>query len=70
MNMETPKQITDEEAIIAIKIVMQEIASMGANDHEMYDLQSLIKRLKEREISVEEAVTLAVHIRDQKYADH
>ncbi|MFH1111760.1 MAG: hypothetical protein V1712_01680 [Patescibacteria group bacterium] len=65
--METSNTITPEEEIMAIQ---QEIYMMGANDSEFSVIKGILERLRNKEISAEEAIAQANQIKNNKQDYH
>jgi len=61
-----PENVSVEEAVGFIGMVMQECAARGANDSEMPDLEKLMQAVKNKEIGPVEAKEKAQQIKDSK----
>ncbi|KKQ55853.1 MAG: hypothetical protein US74_C0022G0014 [Parcubacteria group bacterium GW2011_GWA2_38_13] len=63
-------KIFDGDAIMAIRCIMQECASMGGNDSEIPDLMRLIQKVENGEIEPNEAIFQAEAIKESEMAYH
>lgn len=59
-----------EKAELEIKIILQDMYVMGANDSEKSDIDSILIKMKSSEISPEEAIKQAMAIKNSKQDYH
>ncbi|MBP6857569.1 MAG: hypothetical protein KBC11_00010 [Candidatus Pacebacteria bacterium] len=63
-------EITIETADAEISLIMQEVYSMGANDHELGTLKKIQEDLRSGKISPKESVEKAASVRENKQDYH
>jgi len=59
-----------KEAEAQIQIILQEVAMLGANDSEIFNIREILEKIKNRLISTEEGIRQAIEIRDSKQDYH
>ena len=68
--LEESEKITQKEARERVSMVLQDVAAMGANDSEFFEISQILKNLEEGNITPEQAVQEAEQIKSSKQDYH